>query len=357
MAVLRKLGRILRFTLKWALVVLIAVAGLGVLYQQIGLMKDAKRFPPPGELVSIGDHKLHLYCMGEEGAAPTIILDGGATFIAVGWQWVMDDLASTTRVCAYDRSGIGWSEEGRHPYDGPQMVSELHALVKAAGINTPFVYVGHSLGGDLGRIYYDHYPEDLAGLIMIEPGDPEIFLQEVGAEKGEEIVRTEGVRPCGARCLMASTAVHLGVVRIMLGQVDILDDPKFPPDAADAYKARMSRAVNVRQPMSMGRYVTRIMYQTRDNKSLGDLPAMVIYSTGFGSLLGSNLSEETRKEDLIKNVAAWQRTTATSTNDMGVRAIEGANHLAIIGYQEYAEQVADLTREMFDFIEEEGAGS
>lgn len=351
MAILLTIGRVLKFTVKWGLVVLALGAVTGCISQQLAMRRDAERYPAPGTMVSIGPNKLHLYCMGERTGAPTVMLDGGASFIATGWQWVMDDLSKTTRVCAFDRSGIGWSEEGVHPIDGIQKAKELHRLAEVADIATPFVYVGHSLGGNLGRIYYDHYPDDMAGLIVIEPGDPEIFLAEDAEDRGYMAIRTEGIRPCGTRCKVVTVAAHLGIVRFALGRVDLLDDPKFPPGAAEAYKALMSRPQNIRHPMAQGRYVRRIMFQTADNTSLGDLPVMGIYSTGFGTLLGSSESEETIARDLIKNVDAWKRTTAKSSRDMGVRAIEGGNHLAILGYREHAEQVAALTREMLDLIE------
>ena len=345
--------KFLKRFLKWSGLLILAVAVTGVVYQQIGLQRDAERFPAPGVMVDIGTHELHLYCMGEEGDAPTVILEAGATFISTGWQWVMDHLAETTRVCTYDRSGFGWSDEGVHPYDGPQASDELHTLLLNAGINTPVILVGHSLGAMIGRIHYDRYPDDLAGLIMIEPGDPDIFLADDTEDRGHMAERTSGIRPCGNKCRMVTAATHLGLVRLMLGTTDLLSDPLYPPGAAEAYAARMAHPSNARTPMALGRYIIRIVYQTGDNVSLGDLPTMVIYSTGFGSLLGNSDTDEERASDLIDNVEAWNRTTATSSQNMGVRAIEGGNHIAIVGYEAYAEQVADHVREMIDLISTE----
>jgi len=152
---------------------------------------------------------------------------------------------------------------------------------------------------------------------------------------------------------MINVVNALGVVRLAFGMVDLLDDPLYPPGAAEAYMARTSRSPNARQPMASGRYVTRSVFQTRDNISLGDLPVMGIYSTGFGSLLGTGDDEDDRIADLNLNLAAWERTTATSSNNMGVRAIEGGNHVAIIGYEEHASQVAAHVREMIEFVQEE----
>jgi len=349
----RNMVRFLKGFLKWTSLLVLGIGMVGAIYQQIGLRRDAEQFPAPGEMVSVGTHQLHLYCMGEERDAPVVILEAGATFIATGWQWVMNHLAETTRVCTYDRSGFGWSEEGIHPFDGPQISDELHLLLRNSGIDQPVILVGHSLGAMIGRIHFDRYPEDLAGLVMIEPADPDIFLSEYAEERGHMAERTTGIRPCGNRCHVVTAATHLGLVRFMLSTVDLLEDPLYPSGAAEAYAARMAHPSNARTPMALGRYITRIVYQTRDNTSLADLPTMAIYSTGFGSLLGSDQSTEDRARSLGEHVAAWERTTATSNHNMGVRAIEGANHIAIVGHEEYAIQVASHVQDMIDFIASE----
>lgn len=333
-------------------VLLVAGIVAGVSYQQLGLIGDARDHPAPGRMIDIGTHRLHLLCAGPEGQGPTVLLEAGATFISTGWHWVMDDLSQDTRVCTYDRSGMGWSDEGVHPYDGHQMSDELHALLGAAEIETPVVLVGHSWGAMLGRIHFDRYPQDLAGLVMIEPADPAIFLADYAEDRGHPAERTSGIRPCGTRCAMATLAAHLGIVRLALSTVDLLDDPAYPPGAADDYRARMAKAANVRQPMAMGRYATRFVYQTGDNVDLGAMPTMAIYSTGFGSLLGDASDPAQLAADLAAHIEAWERTTALSSNDMGVRAIEGGNHLAIIGDRDLAGQVADHVREMVTAVQE-----
>lgn len=192
--------RILKKMAKGLGILILLAMVAGCVYQQVGLRRDASRYPAPGEMVDVGTHKMHIWCEGEAGDKPAIILDGGATWISSGFGWLVEDLARDHKVCAFDRSGFGWSELGPEPMDGHQQSDELHRLVKATGIDTPFVYVGHSLGGMLGRVYYDRYTEDFAGLVMIEPADPDIFLSEVEEERGEPVERTEGLRPCVYRC-------------------------------------------------------------------------------------------------------------------------------------------------------------
>ena len=129
------MGKVLRFVAKWTGLLIVGLIVSGLIYQQVGLRRDEANFPMPGRMVNVGTHQLHLYCMGEAGNAPTVILEGGASFISTGWQWVMDGLAPVTQVCAYDRAGMGWSDEGVHPYDGHQASDELHALIQNAGFD------------------------------------------------------------------------------------------------------------------------------------------------------------------------------------------------------------------------------
>ncbi len=320
-------------------IVFLVVVGLG--YQQLSVAVDRGRYPPPGELVDIGGRDLHLYCLGEATEKPTVILEGGFTFISTGWERVMKPIAAQTRVCAYDRAGYGWSDETSEPRYGLDYVEDLRKLRKAVGMNEPVIIVGHSLGGMLGRIYYHHYPEELAGLVMIEPGTPEIILQEFEEEDGEPLERRTGRQPCRVKCPLTTTVAALGVMRLVINNVSELDDPLLPHKAAAEYKARMALSPNIRTMVRLGRYVGTIFYETGDNRDLGDLPVMAIYGTGAGSLLGDSETEEDRLLDLEKQIVGWKKTTALSSHDYGVVEIEAANHLAIVTYEDSARKVAE----------------
>ena len=331
--------------------VIVALMVAGVAFQQISAAKDRAAFPPPGDLVDIGGRKLHIWCMGEENGNPTVILEGGFTFIASGWERVMKPLAEKTRVCAYDRAGYGWSGEDFGPRYGADHVRDLNALRDAMNMDAPFVFVGHSLGGMLGRIYYDHYPDDMAGLVMIEPADPEIILSEFEADDGEPTERRSGQKGCPVKCTLATVFTELGVTRLFLGgDIPELDDPDLPQDVIAAYKARMSLAPNIRTMLRLGRYVGTIFHETADNKNLGDMPVMVIYGTGAGTVFGDSDTEEDRLADLEAQKIAWGKTTATSSRDFGVVEVDADNHLAIIAHEDSAEAVAQEILRLIDAI-------
>jgi hypothetical protein len=99
-----------------ALLVLPFVLALtGATYQAVASALDRRNYPPPGQLVDVGGYKLHLLCMGE--GAPTVILDAANQGTVSNWIWIQPELARSTRVCAYDRAGLGWSDLGPGPQD------------------------------------------------------------------------------------------------------------------------------------------------------------------------------------------------------------------------------------------------
>ena len=125
--------------------------------------------PPPGILVAIGGHKMHLHCTGPTNAALTVVFESGGGGTSKDWSRVRELLPSNVRICAYDRAGSGLSEAGPAPRTMHQEVFELHALLEAAKIPGPFVLVGQSIGGLLVRLYTEQYGSNVVGVVLIDP--------------------------------------------------------------------------------------------------------------------------------------------------------------------------------------------
>lgn len=125
--------------------------------------------PPPGILVNIGDHKLHIHCVGPTNAALTVVFESGGGGTSKDWSRVRELLPSNVRTCAYDRAGSGWSEAGPAPRTMRQEVFELHALLEAAQVPGPFVLVGQSIGGLLVRLYTEQYGSNVVGVALVDP--------------------------------------------------------------------------------------------------------------------------------------------------------------------------------------------
>ena len=150
----------------------------GVTYQSVATALERRKFPYPGRLIEVGDHQLHIHCVGER--TPTVILEAPAAGMSVGWTWVQDEVAKITRVCSYDRAGLGWSEAGEGGYRAAQVPEELHTLLERAGERGPFVIVGHELGASYARLYASRFREQTAALVLVDdPSGPESLRHSV----------------------------------------------------------------------------------------------------------------------------------------------------------------------------------
>ncbi|MCK0112722.1 alpha/beta hydrolase [Ornithinimicrobium sp. F0845] len=125
---------------------------------------------PPGELVDVDGHTMHLYCAGE--GSPTVLLDAGLGDTSVNFWPLQAQLTGTVRVCSYDRAGYGWSQPGPEPRSIDQIVTELGTLLDNADEEGPFVLVGHSFGGLTMLAFAQANPEDTAGVVLVDSSHP-----------------------------------------------------------------------------------------------------------------------------------------------------------------------------------------
>jgi pimeloyl-ACP methyl ester carboxylesterase len=126
-------------------------------------------YPAPGHLIDIGRRKLHLYCTGN--GTPTVVLMAGGGAFSIDWALVQPQLAESTRVCSYDRAGLGWSGPGPEDNVVEENVSDLHALLHASGEHGPYVLVGASIAGIYIQAYQRAFPADVAALVFTNGGN------------------------------------------------------------------------------------------------------------------------------------------------------------------------------------------
>jgi pimeloyl-ACP methyl ester carboxylesterase len=217
----RRIGR----ALLWSAVALLALAAVGAVYQAVATERAGRAYPAPGEMVDVGGYRLHIDCAGRGG--PTVVLDGGAGEMSADWALVQKEVSGTTRVCAYDRAGMGWSETGPEPRDAERISGELHALLEGAGIEGPYVLAGRSFGGLYMQTYAARYPDEVAGLALVESSHPEQFsYRSAIRDSNEPQERAPSVVPRLAR-LGVSLLARVGVVRL-LSELDPAS-PELPP--------------------------------------------------------------------------------------------------------------------------------
>lgn len=151
------------------LVVLLALAG--AIYQSVESSNDLRTHSPPGRLVDVNGYKMHLLCVGD--GSPTVILESGLNDSLLYWYKVQPVVAKFTRVCSYDRAGVGWSDTRPEPPHSRNIAVHLHSLLTDAGVNPPYVLVGHSIGGIHVRVYQNMYPNDVVGMVLVDSTHPD----------------------------------------------------------------------------------------------------------------------------------------------------------------------------------------
>ncbi len=230
--------RVLRGIARWLSLALALIAGLalaGASYEAIAARGDAQTFPPPGRLVDVGGYSLHIQCVGS--GSPTVVFDAGLGGTSLDWTLVQAVIGQTTRVCTYDRAGMGRSDNGLAPRTPAQIAGELHTLLGNAGLAGPYVLVGHSLGGKNVRLFTLQHPDEVAGLVLVDargeyvdahtwPAEAAAFQQGIarqgtmyGIARALGVVRLVGASQWGPPALPAQT--RLAMALFATGQHDL----------------------------------------------------------------------------------------------------------------------------------------
>jgi pimeloyl-ACP methyl ester carboxylesterase len=138
----------------------------GAIYQAVASTKDAKIYKPLDQMVDVDGIQLRLDCRGS--GSPTVVLEAGASTYSIAWARIQDDVAKFTRVCSYDRAGMGWSDGVTRELSPRQVAEMLHTLLEKGGEQPPYLMVGHSLGGIYVRAFASLYPDDVIGMVLVD---------------------------------------------------------------------------------------------------------------------------------------------------------------------------------------------
>ncbi|HUO17874.1 MAG TPA: alpha/beta hydrolase [Verrucomicrobiae bacterium] len=143
----------------------------GFLYENISEARDRRFNPMPGQLVDVNGLHMHIDCSGQ--GAPTVVLDSGLGDSYVSWRKVQPEIAKFTRVCSYDRAGLGYSDSTPQPRTSKVIAEQLHALLQAAGVAPPYIMVGHSMGGYDVRLFASLYRDEVVGMVLVDASHPD----------------------------------------------------------------------------------------------------------------------------------------------------------------------------------------
>jgi pimeloyl-ACP methyl ester carboxylesterase len=305
--------------LLYPVITLLALASIGGGYETVREAADAKAYPMPGRLIDVGGHRLHLSCTGS--GSPTVVLEPGAGMMSSSLGWIAPAVARDTRVCVYDRAGRGWSEPADASQDGPQIATDLHTLLQRGQVPGPYVLAGHSFGGLYMLTFAARYPDEVAGMVLIDSTAP---------ASGGPGVASPGDRTsydvAGRVSALVSSSARLGLGRLFA----MLAGSGLPPRSGDEVSAKMATAGSLRS--TIDEYVQpSAARQAAALTDFADKP-LVVLTAGTGHDAGET---------------AAQNHLATLSTDSVHRVIDGATHAGLVGDEEYA---AATTRAVLDVV-------
>lgn len=147
--------------------IVVALLAIGALYQWIAGRRHRQEFKAPGQLIDVGGHRLHVHCRGS--GTPLVLLESGIAASSLSWAAVQPEIAKFTRVCAYDRAGLAWSDAASCPRTFERIVDELATVLARTAPGERYVLVGHSFGSFVIRAYAARHPASAAGLVLVDP--------------------------------------------------------------------------------------------------------------------------------------------------------------------------------------------
>ncbi len=280
--------------------------------------------------------------MSCEGSGPrTFVLDAGAGAGIFEWYRAQPLLAKAGRVCAFDRPGLGWSASAGDHFDGIAAADQLAALVKAAPIPTPFIYVGHSLGANFAEIYQARYPSDVAGLVLIEPGMPSDLLEDFPGTRGEVMAATD----CSYACHAASVATGLGVTRLL---TLTLGHKALDEHTRSVYQAYLARPTTLMTTLASLNAVAKTAYECMDIRDFGGTAVLSFASSGTRDPEGSETVSDVKKWQMRQR-AYLASLAAKSANSGGLVIVPASSHASMVLGERQAQF---LTSAILAFVEE-----
>ena len=261
----------------WAILMILGAALVVALVVALIIGARAKprlraKFPPPGALVDVGGYRLHLVCEGQ--GSPTVVMESGMGDPSSIWALVQPQVAEKTRVCTYDRAGLGWSNPSPQPRTAENIVGELHTLLHNAGVPGPYVLVGHSIGGIYMRLFAHMYPDEVVGMVLLDSSHeaqmtraPQAFADYMQRSLAKARRQMSFYRPLAAMGLFAAAPALVPA------------DKLLPQTARQAYQATAAQGSNflttvMGEMQALDRSFAQV--QAAQITALGDIPLVVL---------------------------------------------------------------------------------
>ena len=311
---------------RWLLYPVLAVLTLvsvGGGYETVQSASD-EDFAMPGDLVDVGNHSLHLNCTGS--GSPTVVLQAGGGEMSSAFGWVAPAVSEQTRVCVYDRASHGWSETSGTAQDGDEIAADLHSLLNQAQVPGPYVLAGHSFGGLYTLSYADLYPDEVAGMVLVDTTAP-------ASEPAPQGTTSDDADAVDRVAALLGTTARMGVGRLVSGS----DFGDLPPESRDEMRAAAATESHLRGTVEEYLKASTSGGQAARLEDFDSKP-LVVLTAGVG------------------NDAAWverREELATLSEDSDHRLIEGADHSALIHDEEHAAATSDAILDVVASVRDE----
>jgi pimeloyl-ACP methyl ester carboxylesterase len=303
---------------------------------------DIYRVKPPGKMVDIGGRRLHLLASGKGG--PAVVLEAGAGAFSFDWSLVQPAVARFTRVISYDRAGYAWSDAGPKPRTMRQVAFELRAALRKLGVKPPYVLVGHSLGGPMVRTYAEMYPNEVAGMVLVDATseDTELFING-------KVVRMRELsrgRPIPAVQETMPQAVAAAPEQQPEPRAKAVEPPfdKLPPKAQQWWLSARTKPRMMDMSGSEFDYLAEefaAMYADKREHPLGDIPLAVLAGTRDEGPLPGITPEESKK--LYEEKIAQKRAmTRLSTNNKYIAAAKSGHEIHLTEPEVVAQAIREV---------------
>ncbi len=279
---------------------MLVLASIGGGYEAVRAA-SAPTYSMSGQLIDVGGHRLHLRCTGS--GSPTVVLEPGAGGMSSDMGWIAPAVARDTRVCVYDRAGRGWSDPADTPQDGTQIATDLHTLLHRGHVPGPFVLAGHSFGGLYVLNFAARFPDEVAGMVLIDSTAP-------ASAPAPRTTSAGSYEPMSRVSALLSTSARFGLTRLYAG----LDYGSLPARSRDEARASVATAENMRSTIDEYVQASASVNEAAALQDFGDKPLFVL-TAGEGTAAGW--------------MAKQNKLAVLSTNNMH-RVVDGAAHIDMV---------------------------
>jgi pimeloyl-ACP methyl ester carboxylesterase len=309
-----------RWLLIYPVITVMALASVSGGYETVREHLDVSAYPMAGQLIDVGGHRLHLQCTGS--GSPTVVLQPGGGDMSSAMGWIAPAVAEHTRVCVYDSAGRGWSDPSDVTQDGAQMMTDLHTLLHRGHVPGPYVLAGHSFGGLYVRIFAAQYPDEVAGMVLIDSTGSHLPASTSAQSWGPDDILARA-------SVLASASARLGA-----GRLWGLGYGSLPPQSADEVGAKLATSASLRSTIDEFLQASASEHEAASLTDFGDKP-LVVLTAGTGSDAAW--------------MAAQNQTVTLSTNSVH-RVVDGATHSDLILKQAYAAVTAQAINDVVSSV-------